>query len=73
MENSNSPKPNSQATLVPEREHTGTIWKHPYFIYIYLTVVLFLGLVIIGWLGMENGWIPSRGIENVGTSEMQSQ
>lgn len=45
-----------------EPEHEGSIWKHPYMIYIVLTAVLFSGLLFIGWLAYENGWIPDRGI-----------
>jgi hypothetical protein len=45
-----------------EPEHQGPIWKHPYMIYILLTLVLFAGLLFVGWLAYENDWIPSRGI-----------
>jgi hypothetical protein len=48
--------------LKPEREHQGPIWKHPYFLYLLLTVVLFVALLLIGWMALDNGWIPSRGI-----------
>lgn len=47
-----------------EPEHQGSIWKHPYMVYVYLTAALFGGLILLGWLGLENGWIPSRGIQN---------
>ncbi len=47
--------------LKPEREHQGPIWKHPYVLYLILTVVLFIGLLLIGWLALNNDWIPSRG------------
>jgi hypothetical protein len=43
-------------------EHEGSIWKHPYLIYILLTIVLFFILLGIGWLAWTQGWIPSRGI-----------
>jgi hypothetical protein len=46
----------------PEPEHKGSIWTHPYFIYIYLTAAIFVFLGLIGWLAYENGWIPNRGI-----------
>ncbi len=36
-------------------------WKHPYVIYIVLTVVLFGFLVLMGYLAVQNEWIPSRG------------
>jgi len=67
----NSPQTPKNQPMRPEREHQGPIWKHPYFAYIYGSVALFSLLLLIGWLGLENGWIPSRGIENVGTREMQ--
>lgn len=44
----------------PEREHTGSIWTHPYMIYILLTAALFVLLVFLGWLALTNGWIPQR-------------
>jgi len=43
-----------------EPEHTGSIWTHPYFMYIYGTVFLALFLGLMGWLAYENGWIPTR-------------
>lgn len=48
-------------TLKNEEEHQGPIWKHPYLLYVLLTVVLFLFLLGMGWLALENGWIPNRG------------
>lgn len=48
-------------TLRPEEEHVGSIWKHPYMIYIVLTVVLFILLLVIAWIAYSGGWIPSRG------------
>ncbi len=44
----------------PEKEHSGTIWKHPYMIYIVLTFLLFGLLVGIAGLAMWNDWIPHR-------------
>lgn len=44
----------------PEWRHSG--WKHPYVIYILLTGVLFLFLILMGWIAYHNGWIPNRGI-----------
>jgi hypothetical protein len=43
-----------------EPEHTGSIWKHPYLVYIVLTVVLFAGLLVAAWLAQTNDWIPKR-------------
>ncbi|MGZ3708231.1 MAG: hypothetical protein ACXWPM_05355 [Bdellovibrionota bacterium] len=45
-----------------EEEHQGSIWKHPYMIYVLLTVVLFLLLLLAAYLAITNGWIPNRGI-----------
>jgi hypothetical protein len=42
----------------PEWKHSG--WKHPYVIYIFLTVALFAFLVFMGWMAIENQWIPQR-------------
>jgi hypothetical protein len=43
-----------------EKEHTGSIWTHPYMIYIVLTVMLFLLLCGLGYLAWVNEWIPNR-------------
>jgi hypothetical protein len=43
-----------------EPEHKGSIWKHPYLVYILLTVVLFVGLLVAAWLAQSNDWIPKR-------------
>jgi hypothetical protein len=48
--------------LKHEEEHVGSIWKHPYMIYIILTIALFLSLVFVAWLAWTNGWIPNRGV-----------
>ncbi len=45
-----------------EPEFKGSIWKHPYMVYIYLTAVLAICLGLIGYLAWTNGWIPNRGI-----------
>jgi hypothetical protein len=50
----------SGSSLRPENEHEGPLWKHPYFLYIILTAVLFLLLVGTAWLAIANGWIPHR-------------
>ena len=61
METPKAPQPNPRHH---EPEHVGSIWTHPYMVYIYLTAALFLGLLLIGWLAWENGWVPSRPIGN---------
>jgi len=43
-----------------EKEHEGPIWKHPYFIYVLLTLALFVFLLIMAWVALSNGWIPTR-------------
>ena len=35
-------------------------WKHPYFLFFVLNIVLLLFLVFMGWLAVESGWIPDR-------------
>lgn len=44
-----------------EEEHTGTIWKHPYLVYVILTFGLFLFLILMAWLALHEGWLPNRG------------
>jgi len=44
----------------PEPEWTGPIWKHPYFLYIWLTLGLFVFLLLMAYLATQEGWIPSR-------------
>ena len=54
---------NSQTntTPPPEAEQTGTIWKHPYLVYVIITFFLFIFLVLMGWLAIHEGWLPNRG------------
>ncbi len=42
-----------------EPEHRGSKWSHPYIAYIWLTVVLFLGLILAGYIGYQLGVIPN--------------
>jgi len=35
-------------------------WKHPYVIYIVLTLVLFGFMLLMAYLAIENDWIPKR-------------
>jgi hypothetical protein len=37
-------------------------WKNPYVLYILLTLGLFAFLVVMGYLALQNGWIPNRGV-----------
>ena len=43
-----------------EPEHRGSLWTHPYMLYILGTVGLFGFLVFIAWLAIENDGIPKR-------------
>ena len=47
-----------------EPEHQGSVWSHPYMLYVVLTAVIFIFLLVMGWLALSNGWIPSRGINS---------
>ena len=50
----------SQKPQEREPEWTGPIWKHPYFLYVWITLGLFGFLLIMGYLALSEGWIPSR-------------
>lgn len=43
-----------------ESEWTGPWWKHPYMVYIFGVVGLFVFLGLMGYLAVENDWIPKR-------------
>lgn len=43
-----------------EREWTDAGWKHPYVLYIGATALLFGFLILMGYLALENDWIPKR-------------
>jgi len=45
-----------------EEEHRGSILKHPYMIYIGLTILLFTFLIVMTLIASSQGWIPNRGI-----------
>jgi hypothetical protein len=53
--------PNPVLKPKPEAEHTGPIWKHPYLVYVIITLLLFGFLVLMGWLAIHEGWLPNRG------------
>ncbi|MFZ9595325.1 MAG: hypothetical protein ACO3A2_04530 [Bdellovibrionia bacterium] len=50
-----------ETSQLREKEHTGSIWTHPYMIYVLLTLVLFLFLLFAGWLAWSEGWLPHPG------------
>ena len=37
-----------------------SIWKHPIVLFFLLNIVLVLFLIFMGWLALEQGWIPER-------------
>jgi hypothetical protein len=43
----------------PEREFQGAIWKHPYFMYIWISMIPFFLLLILGWLALKYHWLPN--------------
>jgi hypothetical protein len=45
--------------LKGEEEHRGPIWKHPYLLYVVLTMALFGFLVVAARLALKNGWLPN--------------
>jgi hypothetical protein len=45
-----------------EPEFSGPAWKHPYMLYCLLTVLLFIFLLGMAYMAIQNDWIPSRGI-----------
>jgi hypothetical protein len=45
--------------LKGEEEHKGSIWKHPYLLYVVITMALFAVLVIAARLALKNGWLPN--------------
>ena len=54
----------SKLTFKTEQEHQGPFWKHPYFLYVMFTTVLFLFLILMAWLAWEYGWIPNRRVHS---------
>lgn len=47
-----------------ESEKQTSVFAKIYLVYLLLTILLFGFLVFMGWLALEEGWIPSRGISN---------
>ena len=56
----NTPNVPPQQTRGAEKEWTGSVWKHPYMLYIFGTLILFAFLLLMGYLAIENDWIPKR-------------
>ncbi len=42
-----------------EPEYKGSVWTHPYMIYLYVTVVLFFFLIAMGYFAYQSGWLPN--------------
>ena len=61
-ENTKLPPTSLKREIKREAEHEGSIWKHPYLIYVALTMVLFSFLIIAGYLALNNGWLPKTGV-----------
>ena len=51
----------SKPVARPEREFDGPIWKHPYFVYIWLSLIPFVLLLVAAWLAIKQGWLPNSG------------
>lgn len=49
-----------QQTRGSEKEWSGSGWKHPYMLYVVGTIGLFAFLLLMGYLAIENDWIPKR-------------
>lgn len=43
-----------------EEEFSGPAWKHPYMLYILLVVLLFIFLLGMAYMAVQNDWIPKR-------------
>ncbi|MGE0614764.1 MAG: hypothetical protein AB7P04_03915 [Bacteriovoracia bacterium] len=57
-----TPEKTQPKQVLVEPEHQGSIWTHPYMVYVLLTIVLFSVLLVVGYLALNNDWIPNRGI-----------
>ena len=58
----NAPKSTEARTREQEYEpeHRGSPWTHPYILYVILTVGVFAFMGLMGWIALENDWIPKR-------------
>jgi hypothetical protein len=54
------PESKSGYKVQHDPEFEGDKMHHPYVWYVGGTLVLFLFLVAIAWLALDNGWIPQR-------------
>ncbi len=51
---------NPKKSRQTEEEWSGPWWKHPYMVYLFSVIVLFVFLGLMGYLAVENEWIPHR-------------
>lgn len=56
----NTPNVPPQQSRESEKEWSGSVWKHPYMLYVGGTMVLFMFLLLVAYLALENDWIPKR-------------
>lgn len=60
---SEQPIPHSGGSSTKEHyepEHRGSPWTHPYILYVILTVGVLGFMALMGWVALENDWIPKR-------------
>jgi hypothetical protein len=57
---SSADQENPKPVATPEREFKGPLWKHPYFMYIWLSMIPFVLLLVLAWLALKNGWLPNH-------------
>ncbi len=55
-------KPSPDKPPAREPEHRGSIWTHPYMVYVILTMILFGFLCAMAFLALKNGLLPNRGL-----------
>ncbi len=55
-----TPEKKAEKEVQHEAQFTGSGWKNPYVLYILLTTALFLFLILMGAIALDQGWVPSR-------------
>jgi hypothetical protein len=43
-----------------ENDWNGPVYRHPYFLYVWITFGLFIFLMVMGYLALKNDWVPTR-------------
>ena len=46
--------------LKKQEKQPGSVWTHPYILYVLLTIVLFSFILLMGWLALSNDWLSVR-------------